>query len=51
MNIIKCNNLKLNDINIFEIENVIKIYLTDIHPITSNCIFIRIGNKVNDQYY
>ena len=50
MNIIKCSNLKLNDINIFEIENVIRIYLTDIHPITSNGIFIRIGNKMNDQY-
>lgn len=50
MNTIKSHNLKLNDINLFEIENVIKTYLTDIHPITSNGIFIRIGNKVNDQY-
>jgi hypothetical protein len=50
MNIIKCNNLKLNDINIFEIENVMRIYLTDVHPITSNGIFIRIGDKMNNQY-
>ena len=50
MNIIKNHNLKLNDINVLEIENVIRTYLTDIHPKTSNGIFIRIGNKVNNQY-